>query len=259
VPAKQRDQPHVTLSDRDRWAHVELLLHDDTIRLYVRVAGLFTLLFAQPLSRTCRMRADQITITKDGGVTVSFDTFPIELPKPLDRLLVRHLATRGQASYASRPDRWLFPGGRPGKHRSARRCSRRPLIASVGPLLRLPRTRPQASARPGQPVRTQGAGDHHVALPPRPPTLAPALHAYVEFLDQPHRALVQRAHRPAGHPLERRPQTIHLEGHRRRDHREGPTRTSRPHPPDQFNDGPLPADHTRGGGLARPAGIRSCW
>jgi hypothetical protein len=116
VPAKQREQPQVTLSDRDRWAHVELLLHDDTIRLYVRVAGLFTLLFAQPLSRTCRMRADQITINEDRGVTATFDTFPIELPKPLDPLLVRHLAARGQASYASRPDRWLFPGGHPGKH-----------------------------------------------------------------------------------------------------------------------------------------------
>lgn len=116
VPARERDQPHVTLADRDRWAHVELLLHDDTIRLYVRVAGLFTLLFAQPLSRTCRMRAQQITVNDDGTVTATFDTFPIELPKPLDRLVRRHLAFRGQASYASRPDRWLFPGGHPGKH-----------------------------------------------------------------------------------------------------------------------------------------------
>ena len=116
VPGRQRDQPHVTLSDRDRWAHVELLLHDETIRLYVRVAGLFTLLFAQPLARTCRMRAEQVTVRDDGSVTVTFDTFPIELPKPLDQLVLRHLATRGQASYASRPDRWLFPGGHPGKH-----------------------------------------------------------------------------------------------------------------------------------------------
>lgn len=116
VAVKQRDKPQVTLSDRDRWAHVERLLLDDTIQLYVRVAGLFVLLFAQPLSRTCRMRADQISVHDDGTVTATFDTFSIELPQPLDQLVVRHLATRGQASYASRPDRWLFPGGHPGKH-----------------------------------------------------------------------------------------------------------------------------------------------
>ena len=116
MPVKEKDQPQVTLSDHDRWAQVELLLHDDTIRLYTRIGGLFTLLFAQPLARICRMRADQITTRDDGHVTVTFDTFPIELPDPLDKLVLAQLARRGQASYASRPDQWLFPGGIPGKH-----------------------------------------------------------------------------------------------------------------------------------------------
>ena len=109
-------QPEVTLGDQDRWAQVDLLLHDDTIRLYVRVAGLFTLLFAQPLARITRMRADQVTTGDDGHVTVTFDTVPIDLPESLERLVLAHLARRGQASYASRPDHWLFPGGIPGKH-----------------------------------------------------------------------------------------------------------------------------------------------
>jgi hypothetical protein len=52
----------------------------------------------------------------DGHVTVTFDTVSIELPKPLDRLVLAHLARRGQASYASRPSYWLFPGSIPGKH-----------------------------------------------------------------------------------------------------------------------------------------------
>ena len=34
----------------------------------------------------------------------------------MNQLVIRHLATRGQASYLSRPDHWLFPGGLPGKH-----------------------------------------------------------------------------------------------------------------------------------------------
>lgn len=112
----QQAQPEVTLGDEERWAQVELLLHDDTIRLYVRVAGLFTLLFAQPLARITRMRADQITTHDDGHVTATFDTVPIELPESLVLLVLAHLARRGQASYASRPDHWLFPGGIPGKH-----------------------------------------------------------------------------------------------------------------------------------------------
>ena len=116
LPTHPKTQPQVTLSDAERWDQVDLLLGDDTIRLYVRIAGLFTLLFAQPLARIMRMRADQVTTRDDGHVAVTFDTVPIELPPPLARLVLTHLARRGQASYASTPDRWLFPGGIPGRH-----------------------------------------------------------------------------------------------------------------------------------------------
>lgn len=116
IPAAERSLPQVTLSDQLRWQQVERLLHDDDIRLYVRIGGLFMLLFAQPLARICRMRPEQITEQSDGEVTVTFDTVPIPLPDPLDRLVLDQLARRGQASYASHPDRWLFPGGLPGKH-----------------------------------------------------------------------------------------------------------------------------------------------
>src|SRR5665647_2665533 len=116
LPTRPKTQPQVILSDQERWDQVDLLLGDDTIRLDVRIAGLFTLLFAQPLARIMRMRADQVTTRDDGHVAVTFDTVPIELPPPLARLVLTHLARRGQASYASTPDRWLFPGGIPGRH-----------------------------------------------------------------------------------------------------------------------------------------------
>jgi hypothetical protein len=80
------------------------------------VAGLFMLLFAPPLARICRMRADQIDPLGDGLVTATFDTFAIELPAPLDRLVVDQLACRGKASYAGSATHWLFPGGIPGNH-----------------------------------------------------------------------------------------------------------------------------------------------
>lgn len=115
-PTNPTGQPAVTLSDHDRWAQVDLLLHDDTIRLYTRVAGLFLLLYAQPLARICRMRTAQVCEHADRRLTITFDTFPVELPQPLDQLVCEQLTRRGQASYASRPDYWLFPGGIPGKH-----------------------------------------------------------------------------------------------------------------------------------------------
>ncbi|WP_249644027.1 hypothetical protein [Nocardia sputi] len=115
IPKPPTSLPEVVLSDEQRWDHVETLLHDDTIHLYARIGGLFMLLFAQPVSRICRMRAHQITTHPD-AVTVTFDTEPIELPDPLDRLVRDHLTRPGWASYVSRPDQWLFPGGVPGKH-----------------------------------------------------------------------------------------------------------------------------------------------
>jgi hypothetical protein len=116
LPTWQRALPQVVLSDQDRWAQVELLIHDESIRLYVRVAGLFTLLFAQPLTKICRMKVSQVSVHHDGHVTVNFGSLDIELPDPLDRLVIEQLSRPGQSSYVSQPDHWLFPGGIPGRH-----------------------------------------------------------------------------------------------------------------------------------------------
>lgn len=115
-PQRPRSLPQVTVGHDERWTHVETLLHDDSIRLHVRVAGLFILLYAQPVSRVCRMHRDQITLHPSHVVAVTFDQFPIELPTPLNQLVIDHLQGRGHASYVSQPDHWLFPGGIPGKH-----------------------------------------------------------------------------------------------------------------------------------------------
>jgi hypothetical protein len=42
------------MSDEACWRSIELLLHDITINSHSRVAGLFLLLFAWPLNRSCR-------------------------------------------------------------------------------------------------------------------------------------------------------------------------------------------------------------
>lgn len=115
IPAPQRPDLQVELGDEQRWHHVETLLHDTTIRLYARVAGLFMLLFAQPLARVTRMRHDQAVLHPDGTVTITFDTIAIEMPHPLDQLIRQHLTTGSPASYAN-DGIWLFPGRIPGKH-----------------------------------------------------------------------------------------------------------------------------------------------
>ncbi len=128
LPSRQYGRPEVTLDHEARWEQVERLLHDDTFRLYSRVAGLFTLLYAQPLARICRMNTSQVDVATGGRVSVTFDSFAVELPTPFDQLVVLHLARRGQASYVSHTTQWLFPGGVPGKH-IATNCVREELVA----------------------------------------------------------------------------------------------------------------------------------
>jgi hypothetical protein len=106
--------PEVTLSDAERWEAVDLLLHDESVRLYARVAGLFTLLFAQPLTRIVHMRAAQ-ALVEPGRTAVVFDSEPVEMPEPLDRLIAEHMARRGHSTYVAQSNGWLFPGGIPGK------------------------------------------------------------------------------------------------------------------------------------------------
>jgi hypothetical protein len=115
IPYIPRPAPSVTVSDLQRWGAVERLLHDQTLRRYTRIGGLFTLLFAQPLTRIVAMRTRQVTLTDD-GVHVAFRDLPIQMPAVLDDLIREHLDHRGKSLYASRDIGWLFPGGNPGRH-----------------------------------------------------------------------------------------------------------------------------------------------
>lgn len=116
IPDTGRPAPAVTVSDTQRWAAVERLLHDTTLRRYTRIGGLLTLLFAQPLSRIVAMRSSQVTITDDRAVHITFSTIPVQMPPVFDDLIREHLDHRGKSLYASRQNGWLFPGGNPGHH-----------------------------------------------------------------------------------------------------------------------------------------------
>ncbi|MGI8899999.1 MAG: hypothetical protein ACR2HA_03565 [Nocardioides sp.] len=115
IPYVPRAEPEISVGDEHRWEVVERLLHDTTIRRYTRIGGLFTLLFAQPLSRLVAMRVDQVSEI-DGRVHVAFNSVPIQMPTLVDHLIRDHLQDRGKSLYVSRGTQWLFPGGNPGQH-----------------------------------------------------------------------------------------------------------------------------------------------
>ncbi|HZW44291.1 MAG TPA: hypothetical protein VFF32_07865 [Dermatophilaceae bacterium] len=114
TPAR-RAEPEITVAEDHRWAIVDRLLHDTSIKRYTRIGGLFTLLFAQPLSRIVAMKTSQISRIDD-TLHVTFRTIAIPLPAPLDTLVTEHLNHRGMSLHGSRGTGWLFPGGSPGRH-----------------------------------------------------------------------------------------------------------------------------------------------
>lgn len=133
VPTAPKSLPDVTLADHERWAQVERLLHQDTVPDYARIAGLFILLFAQPLSRIVRMRTGQIACRGEGIVAVTFDTVAIELPDPLDRLVAGQHAHATGDRYPGHEDRWLFPGRHPGRHLATENFRRHLVAAGIHP------------------------------------------------------------------------------------------------------------------------------
>lgn len=115
VTYRPHQLPEVTMTDEARWRGVELLLHDTSINSHSRIAGLFMLLFAQPLNKILRMTRDQVAEHDDDRVVVTFDTVPIELPPDVGTLLLEHIHARGTASYGDSGPDWLFPGRIPGR------------------------------------------------------------------------------------------------------------------------------------------------
>ncbi|MEV6522878.1 hypothetical protein AB0M43_13100 [Longispora sp. NPDC051575] len=107
-------QPTTTMHNDDRWTLVTKLLHDDHIALELRICGLFVLLFGQHLSRVAKMTTDQVTDTQT-QLQVRFTTEPITMPNPLDTLIRHLMHHRGHSSYPDPAQKWLFPGGFPGR------------------------------------------------------------------------------------------------------------------------------------------------
>lgn len=127
-PATAWTGPTGVLDTEGRWDQARHLLHDDTLPLESRVAGLLVVLYAQQPAALSRLSIDDIDIDSTSArVTIRLGREPITLPEPLAQLLQRLVANRqGHARIGDQgTSPWLFPGGRPGQPISSSRLTER--------------------------------------------------------------------------------------------------------------------------------------
>jgi hypothetical protein len=112
--------------DAQRWATARRLLHDEGFELGDRVAGTLVLVYGQQLSRIVALTRDQVQVST-GGTVLHLGATPIDVPPPLDDLLVRLVSERRPYSGVGSPalSTWLFPGLRPGTPLSAAQLGQR--------------------------------------------------------------------------------------------------------------------------------------
>ena len=116
--SSKKRQGGPSIDDETRWAAARRLLHDDALDLADRVAGSLVLLYGQQLSRIAALRRDQVALGADGVTRLSLGTTAIEVPPPLDGLLLRLVDEHRHHTAFSAPvtaDPWLFPGMQPGR------------------------------------------------------------------------------------------------------------------------------------------------
>lgn len=106
-----------TITQDQRVAWLRELLTGTSESLPYRIAGILLLLYAQPLVRVARLRADAVETTEtNGSVRISFGAHPVPVPQAFAELLQEHLRNRPNlrtGSDAQSP--WLFPGTRAGQ------------------------------------------------------------------------------------------------------------------------------------------------
>jgi hypothetical protein len=115
LPVQQWGGPQTPIDGDRRWQIARRLLHDHTIDLADRVAGLLVVLYAQNAADVSRLTLGHVHVADD-SVRIRLGDRPIEMPEPL-AALTRELVTARTRSHTYREGQtWLFPGrlaGRP--------------------------------------------------------------------------------------------------------------------------------------------------
>ncbi|MGQ0846592.1 MAG: hypothetical protein ACT4QF_20910 [Sporichthyaceae bacterium] len=118
-PRRQAATTPVTAEDEQLRLLQRCLTGQGAASTRTRLAAVLVLLFAQPVTRICRLRLDDILVDGD-RIAVRLGRTPAELPEALHPLVLCHLADTGNVHTAANADSpWLFPGGRAGQPMTA--------------------------------------------------------------------------------------------------------------------------------------------
>ncbi|MEV5691393.1 hypothetical protein [Micromonospora globbae] len=115
LPVEQWGGPGAPIDGDRRWEIARRLLHDHTIDLADRVAGLLVVLYAQNAADVSRLTLGHLQITDD-SVRIRLGDRPIEIPEPLATLTRELVTARTHSRSHVGSQTWLFPGrlaGRP--------------------------------------------------------------------------------------------------------------------------------------------------
>lgn len=115
VPPFNNEPVREVFADHDqRWFLARRLLHDDSIALPDRVAGLLVLLYAQRAARITHLTTGNIAVTDD-GVQLLLGKAPIIVPEAFGDLLEALVNDRRATATGSQDEVWLYPAPRLGQ------------------------------------------------------------------------------------------------------------------------------------------------
>jgi hypothetical protein len=115
VPPFNNEPVREIFADHDqRWSLARRLLHDDSISLPDRVAGLLVLLYAQRAARITQLTTGNVTITDD-GLELLLGQAPIQVPETFGDLLEALVNDRRATATGSQDEIWLYPAPRLGQ------------------------------------------------------------------------------------------------------------------------------------------------
>lgn len=151
------------LGQHHRITAIQRLLTEESIPLHARIAGLLSLLYAQPATRIIRLMTSDV-ITDGNTTTIRLGDPLTPVPDPLARLLQYYTANRPNQNTATNPgSQWLFPGQRAGQPMHP--VTLRGFLRKLG----IPTQRARTSAirhlilQTPAPVLAQALGYHHTS------------------------------------------------------------------------------------------------
>ena len=137
IPIRNYHYLRQVLPETDqRWAATRRLLHDDTLHLPDRVAGLLVLLFGQSPAGIVALTIHDV-IRTDQDTHLRLGPAPVHLPEPTDDLLHRLIRTRRTSTLLgpTTDHPWLFPGASPARPMAAHTLGTRLRTLGVPPRL----------------------------------------------------------------------------------------------------------------------------